>query len=348
MLRGGDTLCPVSFSEPMPRDLALDLGTANTLLAAEPDGIVRREPTVCAIDERTEQVLAIGSAAIEMASHRACLLVHPLRHGTISDFDVTEQMVRLLMGNFKGGWFSQPRVLVAASAATTPVGRRAISEAILAAGVRTVLIMEESAAAAIGAGLPIDQPAGTCVVDVGGGTTEVAVISLGGIVTQKAAQVGGSDLDDAIIRMLSEEHGVAVGERTAVRLKEEIASAVPFSDEPDIEVKGRDIATGEPREVTITSKQIRIAIDEPVGRIIDVIREAFSITPPELAQDILDRGITLTGGGGLLRGLDQRIANETHLPVHRGPEPLESVIRGLRESLLSIDRLRELGVVSIA
>ena len=199
----------------------------NTLLADERDGVLRREPTVCAIDERSDEVLAIGTAALELAAERAVILVHPLRHGSISDFDVTEQMVRMLLGNRRGGWFSQPRVLVAALAATTPVERRAVSEAILAAGVRQVLVMEESAAAAIGAGLPIDQAAGTCIVDIGGGTTEVAVISLGGIVAQKAAPVGSVDLDEAIIRMFAEEHGLAISERLATRVKEQAASAAP-------------------------------------------------------------------------------------------------------------------------
>jgi len=332
----------------MPRDLALDLGTANTLLAADPDGVLRREPTVCAVDERSDAVVAIGEEALRLASERPVILVRPLRHGSIGDFDVTEGFVRMLLGDLRGGWFSQPRLLVAASAATTPVERRAVSEAILSAGVRTVLLMEESAAAAIGAGLPIDQPAGTCVVDVGGGTTEIAVISLGGIVAQRAVPIGGGDFEDAIIKLIAEEHGLAIAEPVATRIVHDVASAVPGTDEPDLEIRGRDLATGEPREVLVTSKQVRVALEDPIARILEVIRETFSITPPELAQDVLDRGLTLTGGGSLLRGLDQRIANETHLPVHRAADPLETVIRGLQRSLGSIDRLRELGVVSLA
>jgi rod shape-determining protein MreB and related proteins len=332
----------------MPRDLALDLGTANTLLAADPDGVLRREPTVCAVDDRNDDVVAIGSAALQLATQRPVVLVKPLRHGSIGDFDVTEGFVRLLLGDLRGKWFSQPRLLVAQSAVTTVVERRAVSEAILAAGVRTVLLMEESAAAAIGAGLPIDQPAGTCVVDVGGGTTEIAVISLGGIVAQKATPVGGIDFDEAIIRLLAEEHSLAVAETAANRIVHDVASAVPMPDEPDLEIRGRDLTTGEPREVVVTSKQVRVALEEPIAKIMEVIRETFAITPPELAQDVLDRGLTLTGGGSLLKGLDQRIANETHLPVHRAEDPLETVIKGLQLSLGSIDRLKELGVVSVA
>lgn len=332
----------------MPRDLALDLGTANTLVYAEPDGIVLREPTVCAVDEASGEVLAFGEAAFTAATQRELLLVRPLRHGSITDFDVTERMMRFILDDHRGGWLSQPKVLVAASGAATSVERRAVTEAILAAGARQVLMLEETIAAAIGAGLPIDEPAGTCIVDIGGGTTEVAIISLGGVVSSRAITVGGLDFDDAILRLLRDEHDLAATERTAERIKREVASAVPMNDEPDLEIRGRDLKTGAPKEVLVSAKQVRLALDDSVARILDVIRECFSVTPPDLAQDVLDRGITLTGGGSLLRGLDARVSQETHLPVHLAEDPLSTVVIGAGRALSSLDRLRDLGLVSVA
>lgn len=332
----------------MPRDLALDLGTSNTLLYAEPEGIVLREPTVCAVDEASGEVLAFGESAFGIVAERDALLVRPLVHGSITDFEVTERLMRIVLADHRGGWLSQPRVLVASSGAATSVERRAVSEAILAAGARQVLMVEETIAAAIGAGLPIDEPACTCIVDIGGGTTEVAMISLGGIVERRAIQVGGDDLDEAILRLLREEHDLAATERTAERLKCAVASAVPMPDDADVEIRGRDLRTGAPKEVLVTAKQVRLAIDDHIARILDVIRETFSVTPPELAQDVLDRGITISGGGSLLRGLDTRISQETHLPVHLCEDPLGTVAIGAGRALASIDRLRDLGLITVA
>jgi rod shape-determining protein MreB and related proteins len=332
----------------MPRDIALDLGTANTLVYAEPEGIVLREPTLCAVQNDTGEVVAFGEAAYAAAQSDELLLVRPLRHGSITDFDVTERMMRFILDDHRGGWLSQPRVLVAASGAATSVERRAVTEAILAAGARQVLLVDETIAAAIGAGLPIDEPAGTCIVDIGGGTTEVAIISLGGVVSARATTVGGIDFDEAILRLLRDEHDVAATERTAERIKREVASAVPLNDEPDLEIRGRDLRTGAPKEVFVSAKQVRLALDDQIARILDVIRECFSVTPPDLAQDVLDRGITLTGGGSLLRGLDTRVAQETHLPVHLAEDPLSTVAIGAGRALASLDRLRDLGLVTVA
>lgn len=332
----------------MPRDIALDLGTVNTLLYAEPEGIVLREPTVCAVDQTSGEVLAFGEPAFAVCAETDALLVRPLNHGSITDFEVTERMMRIIMADHRGSWLSQPRVLVAASGAATLVERRAVSEAILSAGARQVLMVEETIAAAIGAGLPIDEPAGTCIVDIGGGTTEVAIISLGGIVVRRAISVGGNDLDDAILRLLREEHDLAATERTAERLKREVASAVAMPDEVDLEIRGRDLRTGAPKDVFVTAKQVRLCLDDHIARILEVIRETFSVTPPDLAQDVLDRGITLTGGGSLLRGLDTRVSQETHLPVHLAEDPLSTVAIGAGRALASIDRMRDIGLITVA
>ncbi|MFN2613429.1 MAG: rod shape-determining protein [Actinomycetota bacterium] len=331
----------------MARDLAIDLGTANTLVFARGDGIVLNEPSVVAMHERTGQIVAMGNEALTMIGRtsQSIVAVRPLRHGSITDFEITERMIAMLFQRAGVGRWSHPRALISVSSAITTVERRAVEEAALSAGARSVALIREPLAAAIGAGLPIDQPVGNCIIDVGGGTTEVAVISMGGVVAARAARVGGLDLDDAIQRWLRRDHEMAVGERIAEELKRELGSASPQKDEPKAEIRGRDLATGLPKTVTVSAEEVRAALDESIASMIEAVREALSESPPELAHDVIERGMVLTGGGGLLRGLDERIAAEVSIPVHLSDNPLETVALGAGHALASLDRLREHGML---
>jgi len=329
------------------REVAIDLGTANTLVYVRGQGIVLNEPTVIAMNERTGQVLAMGDEAWQMIGRTPgyIVAVRPLRHGAITDFDVTERLIKLVFQRIGVGRFTHPRALICVSSAITSVERRAVEEAALSAGARSVVLIQEPMAAAIGAGLPVDQPLGNCVIDVGGGTTEVAVISMGGVVASRAIRVGGFDLDDAIQRFLRREYGMAIGERTAEAIKKEIGSAFATALDPKAEIRGRDLATGMPKTVTVGADEMRVALEEHVAMVVEAVREALSESPPELAHDVLERGMFLTGGGGLLRGLDARISAETHISVHVTETPLETVCLGAGRALESLDRLREHGVL---
>ncbi|HVL32296.1 MAG TPA: rod shape-determining protein [Actinomycetota bacterium] len=331
----------------MNRDIAVDLGTANTLVYERGQGVVLNEPTVIAMNERTGEVLSFGNEAWQMIGRTPgyIVAVRPLRHGAITDFDVTERLLKLVFQKIGVSRFIHPRALVCVSSAITGVEQRAVEEATLSAGARSVILIQEPMAAAIGAGLPIDQPSGNCVIDVGGGTTEVAVISMGGVVSSRAVRIGGFDLDDAIQKFLRREYGIAIGERMAETIKCEIGSAYPSEDEPAAQIRGRDLATGMPKTITVGAEELRSALEEHVQAVIEAVREALSESPPELAHDVLDRGMVLTGGGGLLRGLDQRLAAETNIPVHVSDQPLETVVLGAGRALASLDRLREHGVL---
>ena len=312
------------------RDLAIDLGTANTLVWIEGRGIVYSEPTVIALNSKTNQVLAVGDEAWRMIGRTPGYIVatRPLRRGAIDDFDVTQRMIRLLFSRVGAGRFPRPTVVVAVPSAITEVERRAVEEAAERAGAKTAYLIEEPVAAAIGAGLPIHEPAGNLVVDIGGGTTEIAVISLGGIVVSKAIRTAGFDIDAAIQTHIRKEYTLAIGERTAEAVKIAIGSAYPLADELRAEIRGRDLAAGLPRTLIVSSEEIRSAIEEPVCAIVDAVKDALAQTPPELAQDVLNRGIWLTGGGGLLQGLDRRIATETDIPTYVTEDALETVVRG--------------------
>ena len=331
----------------MARDIAIDLGTANTLVFVRGRGIVLNEPTVVAMNERTGDVLAMGNEAWEMIGSAPghVVAVRPMRHGAITDFDVTERLMKLVLGKVGLSRFMHPRALVCVSSAITTVERRAVEEATLSAGARTVHLIEEPMAAAIGAGLPIDQPSGNCVIDIGGGTTEVAVVTMGGVVASRAVRVGGFDLDDAVQRFLRREYGLAVGERTAEAIKKELGSAYPIEDEPKAEVHGRDLATGSPKTVTVSADEMRAACEEAVGQVSEAVRGALADTPPELAHDVIERGMHLTGGGGLLRGMGARLTAETTIPVHLAERPLETVCLGAGRALDSIKTLKEHGVL---
>jgi rod shape-determining protein MreB and related proteins len=324
------------------RDLAIDLGTANTLVYQSQRGILFSEPTVLALNKETGAVLAMGDEAWQMIGRTPgyIVAVRPLRSGAISDFEVTEKLIRLILQ--KGGVtrFARPKALVCVPSALTEVERRAVEEATLSAGARSCYLIEEPLAAAIGAGLPIHEPLGNLVVDVGGGTSEVALISMGGIVTNTAVRVGGFDLDAAIQNYVRREYTIAIGERTAERIKIAIGSAFPRAHEEKAELRGRDLASGLPKHITITSEEIREAIAEPVRVIVTAVIECVGASPPDLVQDVLSHGITLTGGGGMLSGLDMLISQQAEVPVHITPQPLESVVLGAGRCLESFDRLK--------
>lgn len=326
----------------MARDLAIDLGTANTLVYQKQKGILFGEPTVLALNKDTGVVLAMGEEAWRMIGRTPgyIVAVRPLRSGAISDFDVTEKLIRLILQRSGVNKFSRPKVLICVPSALTEVERRAVEEAALQAGARTCYLIEEPMAAAIGAGLPIHEPLGNLVVDVGGGTSEVALISMGGIVTNTAVRVGGFDLDAAIQNWVRREYTVAIGERTAERIKIAIGSAFPMAQEEKAELRGRDLATGLPKTILITSEEIREAIADPVRSIITAVVECIGSSPPDLVQDVLTHGITLTGGGGMLSGLDMLLSQETEVPVHITEQPLEAVVLGAGRCLEAFGNLK--------
>jgi rod shape-determining protein MreB len=328
----------------MARDLAIDLGTANTLVYQKDRGILFGEPTVLALNRETGAVLAMGEEAWRMIGRTPgyIVAVRPLRSGAISDFDVTEKLIRLILQRSGVGRLTRPKVLICVPSALTEVERRAVEEAALSAGARSCYLIEEPMAAAIGAGLPIHEPLGNLVVDVGGGTSEVALISMGGIVTNTAVRVGGFDLDAAIQNWVRREYTVAIGERTAERIKIAIGSAFPLAQEEKAELRGRDLATGLPKTLLITSEEIREAIAEPVRVIVAAVVECIGGSPPDLVQDVLTHGITLTGGGGMLSGLDMLLSQEAEVPVHVTEQPLEAVVIGAGRCLEEFTSLKSL------
>ena len=332
----------------MARDLAIDLGTANTLVYARGRGIVLNEPTVIALNTRTQEVLAMGQDAWQMIGRTPgyIVAVRPLRQGAITDFDITERMIRLLLHRCGVSRLNRPRVLICVPSAITSVERRAVKEATLRAGASAAYLIEQPMAAAIGAGLSIHEPIGNMVVDVGGGTSETAVISLGGLVASEAIRCGGFDIDAAIQTFVRREYGVAIGERTAEEIKLAIGSAAPYADEVKAEVRGRELMTGMPKTVVLSPSELRGAVEDQVRQIIEAAVECLGAAPPELAQDIISQGIHLVGGGALLRGMAHRLANETAVPVHLVDMPLECVALGAGHCLESFDALRQLFVAA--
>jgi rod shape-determining protein MreB and related proteins len=328
------------------RDLAIDLGTANTLVYVRGRGVRLNQPTVIAINEHTGNILAMGDEAYAMIGRTPghIVAVRPLRGGAISDFDTTARLIRMLLARVGTSRLARPRVLICVPSAITLVERRAVQEAALLAGAKAAYLVEEPMAAAIGAGLPVHEPAGHVVVDVGGGTTEVACISLGGIVCAKAIRVAGFDMDAAIGQHVRREYAIAIGERTAEDVKIAIGSAYPQPGEQKAEVKGRELATGLPKTVLVTAAEVRAALEDPVGQIVQAVLETLAEAPPELANDVLDKGIFLTGGASLLRGLDARIAREAHVPVHMVEAPLECVALGAGRIIEDFDELAPLFV----
>lgn len=326
------------------RDMAIDLGTANTLVYVRGKGIVLNEPSVVAINQDTGGILAVGLEAKKMIGRTPgnIVAIRPLKDGVISDFDTTERMLRYFIQKVhKRRHFAKPRLVVCVPSGITGVEQRAVKDAGYAAGARKVYIIEEPMAAAIGAGLPIHEPTGNMVVDIGGGTTEIAVISLGGIVTVQSIRVGGDELDQAIITWIKREYSLLLGERTAEEIKMAIGSAFPAVGEPDAEIRGRDLVTGLPKTILVTAEEIRKAIDEPVSRIVEAVKTTLDSCPPELSGDIMDRGIVLTGGGALLHGLDERLRHETGIAVHIAENPLNAVVMGTGRCIEEFEALEK-------
>lgn len=326
----------------MSKDMGIDLGTANTLVYVKGKGIVLREPSVVAINSMNKKVLAVGEEAKKMIGRTPgnIVAIRPMKDGVIADFDVTQMMLKKFISKVIGkSAFASPRIIVCYPSGVTEVEKRAIDEAAKQAGAREVVLMEEPMAAAIGAGLPVDEPTGSMIVDIGGGTTEVAIISLDGIVTSKSLRIAGDELDQAIISYIKKEYNLMIGERTAESVKMELGSAFKLEEEKDMDIKGRDLVTGLPKTITVSMEQIREALKEPVSAIIDAIKTTLEKTPPELAADIMEKGIMLAGGGALLKGLDKLINHETHMPVHIAESPLDCVALGAGRALEYFDKI---------
>jgi rod shape-determining protein MreB len=326
------------------RDMAVDLGTANTLVYVRGRGIALNEPSVVALNTNTGKVVAVGVQAKRMIGRTpgSIVAVRPLKDGVIADFDVTERMLRYFIQKVhRRRHLAKPRLVVAVPSGITGVEQSAVKEAGRQAGARRVYIIEEPMAAAIGAGLPVHEPVGNMVVDVGGGTTEVAVISLGGIVASDSIRIGGDEMDQAIIAFVKKEYSLMLGERSAEEIKVVIGSACPSPEEPHLEIRGRDLVSGLPKTVVISAGEVRHAIAEPVRAVVDIVKTTLDKCPPELAGDVMDRGIALTGGGALLRGLDERLGEETGIPVYRAGNPLESVVLGTGKCVEDFDALQQ-------
>jgi rod shape-determining protein MreB len=315
----------------LTNDIAIDLGTANTLVYVKGQGIVLNEPSVVAVEKRSNRVLAIGIAAKEMLGRTPYEIaaIRPLKDGVIADFEVSEKMLAdFIRRVVKHRYLMKPRIIISVPSGITEVEKRAVRDSAENAGAREVFLIAEPMAAAIGVGLPVDQPSGSMIIDIGGGTSEIAVIALNGIVNNTSIRVAGDELDESIVTYLKKNYNLLIGERTAEEIKCKIGSAYPLDKEETMEIKGRDLMAGVPKTMKISSAQIREAISEPVTNIIEAVRQALEMTPPELASDILDRGIIMTGGGALLRGLDKRLRQETNLPVIVADDPLTCVVRG--------------------
>ena len=328
------------------KDMGIDLGTANTLVYVRGKGIVVNEPSVVAINTQTKEVLAVGNEAKEMIGRTPgnIVAIRPMKDGVIADFDTTQAMLKYFIEKayLRSMFGPKPRVVVCVPSGVTEVEKRAVLEAAIAAGAKDkdTYLIEEPMAASIGAGLPVEDPTGSMVVDIGGGTSEVAVISLGGIVTSASLRVAGDEFDNYIIGHIKKEYNLAIGDRTAEEIKIGIGSAYPTEGNKSINIRGRDLLSGLPKTVAVTSDEIRAALHEPIFSIIDTIKQTLEATPPELAADVMESGITLTGGGALLLGLDQLISDETGMPVHIGNEPLNCVALGTGMVLEHIETLK--------
>lgn len=331
------------------RDMAVDLGTANTLVYVRGRGIVLNEPSVVALNTNNGQIVAVGIEAKRMIGRTPgnIVAIRPLKDGVIADFDVTERMLRYFIQKVhRRHHMAKPRIVVAVPSGITGVEQSAVKEAGHQAGARRVYIIEEPMAAAIGAGLPVHEPTGNMVVDIGGGTTEVAVISLGGIVTSQSIRIGGDELDEAIVSFVKKEYSLALGERTAEEIKIALGSAYELEEELHAEIRGRDLVTGLPKTVVISTQEIRQAIDEPVSAIVDAVKVTLDRTPPELAADIMEQGIVLTGGGALLHGLESRLTQETGMPIVVARDPLNCVAIGSGQCLEEFEALKQVLITS--
>ena len=327
----------------MGRDMAVDLGTANTLVYLRGEGIVLNEPSVVAVNVKDGRPLAVGTEAKRMIGRTPAHIqaIRPLKDGVIADFEICEKMLRYFIQKVHQRKWAKPRMVICVPSGITGVEQRAVQEAAEFAGARKpAYIIEEPMAAAIGAGLPVQEPAGNMIVDIGGGTTEVAVISLGGVVASQSVRVGGDELEASIIQYIKKEYSVALGERTAEEVKIALGSAWPLEEELYAEIRGRDLVTGLPKTIVVSTEEIREAIDEPVSAIVDAVKVTLDKTPPELAADIMEHGIVLAGGGALLNGIDTRLSHETGMPIVIAPNPLHAVAIGSGQSLEEFEALK--------
>jgi rod shape-determining protein MreB len=330
-----DTLNPA-------RDMAVDLGTANTLVYVRGRGIVLSEPSVVAVDAGSGEVHAVGSEAKQMLGRTPSTInaIRPLKDGVIADFEITEQMLRYFIQRVNRSRLAHPRVVVCVPSGVTGVEKRAVEEACLAAGAREAYLIEEPMAAAIGSGLPVSEPTGSLIVDIGGGTTEVALISLGDIVVSKSIRVGGDEMDEAVINWCKREHQLLIGHQTAEQVKEEAGSAAPLGHEVEVEIRGRDLPSGLPQSVKLTSQEVRKALDEPVAQIIAAVRDTLDRTPPELAGDVMEHGMTLAGGGALLHGVVERMSEECRMPAQLADSPMTCVATGGGQALEEFEAIK--------
>lgn len=325
-------------------NMGIDLGTANTLVYIKGKGIVAREPSVVAIQTNTKQVLAVGEEAKKMIGRTpgSIVAIRPLKDGVIADFDVTKNMLKYFIKKAsKGKGLFQPRVVVCVPSGVTEVEKRAVEEAAVHAGARDAFLIEEPMAAAIGAGLPVQEATGSMIVDIGGGTTEIAIISLGGIVTSKSIRVGGDELDESIVSFIKREYSLLIGERTAEEVKINIGSAMSDTEKITMDIRGRDMISGLPKTINVSSDEIYTALKEPVSNIVDAIKSTLEKTPPELASDVMEQGIMISGGGALLEGIDRLIVDETGMPVHIAEDPLDCVAIGTGKALDNIDVIKK-------
>ena len=337
------------LSSVVGNDMAVDLGTANTVVYVRGKGIVLNEPSVVAINTKDDRPVAVGTEAKRMVGRTPAHIqaIRPLKDGVIADFDICEKMLRYFIERVHHRRWAKPRMVICVPSGITGVEQRAVQEAAEYAGARKpAYIIEEPMAAAIGAGLPVYEPSGNMVVDIGGGTTEVAVISLGGIVASESIRVAGDEIDEALMSFCKKEYSLALGERTAEDIKTQLASAWPLKEELYAEVRGRDLVTGLPKTIVVSTSELREAIEEPVQAICDAIKYTLDRTPPELAADMMEKGIVVTGGGSLLHGLDARLAAETGMPVRRAKNPLYTVVLGSGQCLEEFDVLKEVLVAS--
>ena len=325
------------------KDIGIDLGTANILVTLKGKGIILKEPSVVAIDRKTENIVATGTEAKEMLGRtpEQIKAVRPLKDGVIADFTATQLMLKNIIGKVAKRYnIGKPRVVVGVPSGITEVEERAVEESVLQAGAKEVYLIEEPMAAAIGASLDVGEPSGNIIVDIGGGTTEVAVISLGGIVVSHSLRVAGDELDEDIVNYIKKEENLAIGETTAEQIKMQIGCAMPLMTETSMEIRGRDLGNGLPKNITVTSVQIEDAIQESINKIVEVVKMTLEKTPPELASDIMEKGIVLAGGGALIKNLDKLLSERTGMPVYVAEDPLDCVVKGTGKTLENIEKLR--------
>ena len=321
-------------------DVAIDLGTANTLIYVKGKGIVLNEPSIVAYDRNTKKILALGNKAKEMQGreHREIRVTRPMRDGVIADFEIAEGMIKAFIKQISVGGMASKRIVIAVPSGVTEVEKRAVRDASEHAGAKEVHLIAEPMSAAIGIGVDVEAPVGNMIIDIGGGTTEIAVIALAGIVNEESIRIAGDEMNNAIMQFFKKNYNLLIGERTAESIKCEVGSAVPLKEEVTIQVKGRDLVGGIPKTCEVSSVEIREALNENISQMIEAIKQTLERTPPELSADILDRGVMLTGGGALLKGLDERIRMETNLPVHVADDPLTAVVRGAGKAIDNINK----------